>query len=41
MRVLHTVRASPGKPTYEVANDREERDDESAAQENMRVVAVT
>jgi IS5 family transposase len=39
------MRASPckprTKPAYEVVNDREDRDDETDAQENMSVIETT
>lgn len=39
--ITHSPRKPRNKPTYEVVNDREERDDEPAAQENMQFVEVT
>ncbi len=40
-RITHSPCKPKNKPTYEVVNDREERDDEPAAQENMHVVEVS
>ena len=39
--ITHSSRKPKNKPTYEVVNDREERDDESEAQADMRVAEVT
>jgi transposase, IS5 family len=39
--VTHSPRKPKTRPTYEVVNDRQERDDESDAQAHMRVVEVT
>lgn len=38
--ITHSPRKPKTKPTYEIVNDREERDDESDAQAEMRVVEV-
>lgn len=39
--ITHSPRKPKTKPTYEVVNDREDRDDETHAQENMKVVETT
>ncbi|WP_110338510.1 hypothetical protein [Nitrosomonas sp. Nm84] len=38
MRASHTVRKPKNKPSYEVINGREDRDDEADAQAAMRVI---
>jgi len=39
--ITHSPRKPKTKPTYEVVNDRDDRDDEIHAQENMKVVETT
>lgn len=39
--ITHSPRKPKTKPAYEVVNDRDDRDDETNAQENMKVVETT
>ena len=39
--ITHSPRKPKTKPTYEIVNDRDERDDEPDAQAEMKVVEVT
>lgn len=39
--ITHSPRKPKTKPAYEVVNDRDDRDDETDAQENMKVVEAT
>ena len=38
--ITHSPRKPKTKPSYEVVNDREEREDESSAQAAMRVIEI-